>query len=761
MNGIVWTIAKKNLSKSSHLKSKVSMLTVFAGFFFVLSAILFLSSFMGDFQPDPTAPPFISSVSGCVVANAPESFRDFLSDSHGEDTPSFSFVQTDSYYDFVGINRLLREHSAYMALVFPDEFDDRLFLSDPEMRPQILSYYRTETFDFKEAHDPMSEQILDDYEAYLTERYGYISSSGLPFHFGQNGSMLSSLSSMAGGAKAYVAKMILPLILFVAALFISMESGVAAIAGEKENGTFSALLLTPVSKTQIVMGNILGIFIKTAMPCLGIVLLSVIGLGQIGHPFVLLSSTLLISSLILFLSALIVVVSILNKTVLAAQTTFLPVFLIMLVVCVISMNEISGTESMNFMLPFLGHFLGLGAAFMGEYSAAYLLIISTECLIMTAVLFFVSVRLLHTERFTTTLDATTDYKELRERARLSDPDKNYIAYPKALIFGYHATRLKSSMRLISYHFSFPFLLLAIIQPLALLIPAGLFLRSEESVVFIEKVAAMTKRLEIASVVQTSFDLFGLLMQEKAFILGMTAGYFLIVLIYIFVVKGIEKNSLSTIGLPLRGAGGLRKAVLSYLRGFLIGMVMISGVYAILLFAGQIKMEGFALSSSSLPLFFSYILMWIPQGASEEIMMRGYMMPRLAVRFGKAGGIGLTSLLFGLLHAGNIGFTPLALINLILIAAFFALLSWHTGEIFTVCAAHSAWNFAQGNVFGLSVSGGAAPAAILSSRYSDDAISLITGGNFGPEGGLAVTVIAVAAIIWILLLGKHSGKPRKT
>ena len=117
-------------------------------------------------------------------------------------------------------------------------------------------------------------------------------------------------------------------------------------------------------------------------------------------------------------------------------------------------------------------------------------------------------------------------------------------------------------------------------------------------------------------------------------------------------------------------------------------------------------------------------------------------------------VGLCQHLFGLFHAANKGFTILALVNLVLIAVAYALICLYKGNILTTCAAHSMWNFAQGNLFGLEVSGNESKATIIHSVYGSDLSPLLTGGSFGPEGGLCVTLVSVVTIIITIVLLKR-------
>jgi len=234
---------------------------------------------------------------------------------------------------------------------------------------------------------------------------------------------------------------------------------------------------------------------------------------------------------------------------------------------------------------------------------------------------------------------------------------------------------------------------------------------------------------------------------------MGISYSLVIAVYLLIIRILEKQPLSTAGLSLKGHGTSKRALFSYLRGLALGFAMMLGVFLLLLLTGQVRVTGIGLDSSAAGLFLLYVLMWIPQGASEELMFRGYMLPRLSARFGRAAAVLLTSLLFSLLHVGNAGFSVIAFVNLLLIAIFFALLSIYTQEIWTVCGAHAVWNFAQGNLFGLEVSGTQSAARLIQTSYNTGSYPLMTGGTFGPEGGLIVTGIIMLCML-ILIFIRH-------
>ena len=117
-----------------------------------------------------------------------------------------------------------------------------------------------------------------------------------------------------------------------------------------------------------------------------------------------------------------------------------------------------------------------------------------------------------------------------------------------------------------------------------------------------------------------------------------------------------------------------------------------------------------------------------------------------------------ALLFAMLHLGNDGVSPLALINLTLFGIFASVYFIKSGNIWGIGAFHSIWNLAQGNFYGIRVSGIVTTCSVLASSRVEGR-SLINGGSFGLEGGLAVTVVLLAGTAF--LLWKHPARePRR-
>lgn len=232
------------------------------------------------------------------------------------------------------------------------------------------------------------------------------------------------------------------------------------------------------------------------------------------------------------------------------------------------------------------------------------------------------------------------------------------------------------------------------------------------------------------------------------------------LLVFFRVKVIEKRSFSSIGFNKNN--WLKK----YSLGFLIGLAMMSIIVLILFPFGYITVEKNPIQPVGISAIASVLVIllgWIIQGATEEIVTRGWLLNVLSTKYNIEVGLLISSTLFGLMHLTNPNVNYIAVINIILVGLFYGLYVIKTNDLWAVCGMHSAWNFAQGNIFGFKVSGldvSVGSLIDLNLVGSD----FVTGGIFGPEAGITATFILLASIGILLFIDKKryfSNKPLKS
>lgn len=207
---------------------------------------------------------------------------------------------------------------------------------------------------------------------------------------------------------------------------------------------------------------------------------------------------------------------------------------------------------------------------------------------------------------------------------------------------------------------------------------------------------------------------------------------------------IEKRSLLSIGFT-RG-GTLRR----YLAGLGWGTGMILAAAGIACAIGGLRFVGFG-EEIRWGLWLLMLVGFLFQGMSEEVMCRGFLMVSAANRAPLWVGVVLNSVIFAALHLFNSGITALSFVNLILYALFASFYFLRTDSIWGIGAFHSAWNFVQGCVLGVEVSGN--PVTITTAHFVPitESAQAISGGAFGLEGSIAATLVLVAGILLLALL----------
>ncbi len=238
-------------------------------------------------------------------------------------------------------------------------------------------------------------------------------------------------------------------------------------------------------------------------------------------------------------------------------------------------------------------------------------------------------------------------------------------------------------------------------------------------------------------------------QDLLLLLISLFSFLFISLLVFFRVKVIEKRSLSFIGF------NKNNWIKKYLFGFLIGIIMMSIIVLILLPFGYISIEKSPIQPigvASLSSILVILIGWIIQGATEEILIRGWLLDVLITKYNIGFGLLISSTLFGVLHLANPNVNYIAVINIILVGIFYGIYVIKTNDLWAVCGMHSAWNFAQGNIFGFDVSG---ISVSIGSLIDLNLIGndFITGGIFGPEAGIVATFVLLVSIMVLLFIDK--------
>jgi membrane protease YdiL (CAAX protease family) len=197
--------------------------------------------------------------------------------------------------------------------------------------------------------------------------------------------------------------------------------------------------------------------------------------------------------------------------------------------------------------------------------------------------------------------------------------------------------------------------------------------------------------------------------------------------YLILVKQIERRALVELA-P-------RTLLPQGLLGVLVGLILFSAIVAVLWLVGSYHVTG---TQADVPWLGALLVVGLGAGIGEEIIFRGALFRIVEEGLGTWWALAISAVLFGAIHIGNPGATLWSSAAIAIEAGLLFGLLYHVARSLPLCmGVHAAWNFAQGAIYGIPVSGSTAKGWLVSRRSGPDWLS---GGVFGAEA----SVVALAA-----------------
>jgi hypothetical protein len=189
-------------------------------------------------------------------------------------------------------------------------------------------------------------------------------------------------------------------------------------------------------------------------------------------------------------------------------------------------------------------------------------------------------------------------------------------------------------------------------------------------------------------------------------------------------------------------------------GIGIGLGLFSAVIGLLAMFGIYRVTGVSRVAFLLPLLHAGAT-----SVSEEIVFRGFLFRLFARLANFWTATAVCSIFFGLAHFFNPGATWMSSLAIAIEAGILLSLAYaYTQRLWLPIGIHFAWNFAEGTIFGLSVSGSHAKPGFINGVLQGS--TLFTGGAFGPEASvLAVVMCLIPSAVMLRLILKRSPAAR--
>jgi len=239
---------------------------------------------------------------------------------------------------------------------------------------------------------------------------------------------------------------------------------------------------------------------------------------------------------------------------------------------------------------------------------------------------------------------------------------------------------------------------------------------------------------------------------KFFVIGQPATAAVHMIINIALVLAVYKLLIVRLGERPRDDLPPRGALPDLGKGIGVGVALFSAVVGVAAILGVYRITGRGdLSGFVLALMNTAIL----PGFMEELLFRGILFRWIEEFACSWAALVITAALFGLAHILNANATwfssfAIAVEAGLLLGGAYML----TRSLWLPIGLHAAWNFTQGEIFGVPVSGGAVQGLIRSTLTGPD---LLSGGGFGLEASVIALVIATAAGIWFVWAAARRGE----
>lgn len=199
---------------------------------------------------------------------------------------------------------------------------------------------------------------------------------------------------------------------------------------------------------------------------------------------------------------------------------------------------------------------------------------------------------------------------------------------------------------------------------------------------------------------------------------------------------------------LRAPNALRETSI----GLAVGAGLFCVVVAVAAALGIYRISGEGSTRDLIPALIASALF---PAVSEEIFFRGILFRWIEEFGGSWAALLLTSAFFGAAHLANPNASWIAAVGIafeagVMLGAAYML----TRSLWLPMGLHAAWNFTQGEVFDIPVSGTNVDGLVQAHLTGPP---LLTGAGFGLEASLIAIVIATAFGLWLLWLAIRKGK----
>ncbi|MBS5522675.1 MAG: ABC transporter permease [Clostridiales bacterium] len=294
-----------------------------------------------------------------------------------------------------------------LIVIFPEDFMESVDSYETGAAiPDIQVFYNPSENYSSEAWTRFNEALDGSLRpALLEQRIGDMNLLDVFTVNAQGGGEIINEQKASGQILATMLPYLITILLFAG----TMSLGVDTITGEKERGTMASMLVTPVRRSDIVLGKLLALtcmsMLSAAVYIIALVIAmpKALGAGDMAFSFTPQQVIMVIVLMILlafFYVALVSLIAVLAKTVKEATTYVSPLYIIVIVAGLVTMLSTSGGhETWEYLIPIYSSAVALGEIFTQELTVFHFLLSTGSTLVLSGILSAIIVKAFNSERF--------------------------------------------------------------------------------------------------------------------------------------------------------------------------------------------------------------------------------------------------------------------------------------------------------------------------------------------------------------------------
>ena len=322
-----------------------------------------------------------------TIANATDDFKDAVENSGFSQNAQINYIDDAAYADKkASLDEEVKNSDMDLVVCLSADFEEIAdeYAAGGSVMPGMDIYYNDTNNYSSKAYSVFNNTVLETYKnSLLTERYGDVDYLSV-FNINTENICKESM------ANTQFIRMMLPYMVIMLLFAGVMSVGVDAIAGEKERGTLASMLISPVKRSEIAAGKLIGMAILSSISAVvttaSMVLafafmgsdstLSGIGFGGVSFSALQIVELLLIMlALVLFYVSLVALVAVYSGNTKTASSAISPIYLVIIALGMVTMFR-TGTDTPTYLyaVPVYGNALAVGDVCSGELTLVNFLV---------------------------------------------------------------------------------------------------------------------------------------------------------------------------------------------------------------------------------------------------------------------------------------------------------------------------------------------------------------------------------------------------